>query len=70
MDKDNILLIVLSISPHFSRFSVVHPPVLRNAFRGIDIGVAKHIRNQINISGFPVQIGAVGAAKLMRRDFL
>ena len=37
-------------------------------FRCIDIRMAEYISHQINISGFPVEIGAVSASQLVRRD--
>ncbi len=37
---------------------------------GINVLVSQDICHQINISGFPVQIGTEGAAKLVWRDFL
>ena len=37
--------------------------------RRIDIRVAKYVRNQVDIAGFAVKIGAEGAAKLVRTDF-
>ena len=33
---------------------------------GIDIGVAKHIGHQIDVACLPVQVGAIGAAQLVR----
>lgn len=36
---------------------------------GVDIFVAQHIGNKIDITGFLIQGSAVGTAKLMRRNF-
>ena len=36
---------------------------------GIDIGVAKHIGHQIDVACLPVQVGAIGAAQLVRGDW-
>ena len=36
--------------------------------RGVDVRVAEHVSNQVNIAGFPVEIGAEGAAQLVRAD--
>ena len=37
---------------------------------GIDVLVAQYVRHQIDIPGFPVQIGAKGAAQLVGGDVL